>query len=129
MLGADDEVGIQRPRRGGVRAVAGELVQEAGREAEAGSGSTGSLPGRRRANAASADGETAVSARACSAVGGQTRCCVAPHAETAVRRASIGLARRRAARAGPSAPRSGSGPAGELRAGHSPVQSSSATCA
>ena len=56
-----------------------------------GSGSTGSLPARSRANAASALGEKAVSARACSIVGGQGRSCVAPHAETAVRSASIGL--------------------------------------
>ena len=45
-----------------------------------------------RANAASAEGENAVSARACSAVGGQVGLVTAPQTETAVRSASIGWA-------------------------------------
>src|SRR6186997_2444300 len=56
-----------------------------------GSGSIGSLPARSRANAAKADGENEVSARACSIVGGHGRSWVVPQAETAVRSASIGL--------------------------------------
>ncbi len=51
----------------------------------------GSWPARRRANAASALGENAVRAVACSMVGGQGRSLVAPQAEMAVRSASIGL--------------------------------------
>ena len=50
------------------------------------------MPWRIRANAARADGEKAVRARACSTVGGYVTPSVAPHDETAVRSASIGFA-------------------------------------
>ena len=92
MLRADDEVGVERPGGPGVRPRAVELVEEALDQVERRDpGSIGSCPARSRANAASADGENEVSARACSMVGGHGRSCVAPHAETAVRSASIGL--------------------------------------
>ena len=85
------------------------------------------MPARSRANAASADGENEVSARACSTVGGHGRSCVAPQAETAVRSASIGLVvagrARRTVRTGP-----GTGAVGRRCVGsHSPVQSRFAT--
>ena len=92
MLGADDEVRIERPGR--ARRRAGSPVswyRKPATRSSDGSGSIGSWPARSRANAASADGEKAVSARACSTVGGHGRSCVAPQAETAVRSASIGL--------------------------------------
>ena len=98
MLGADDEVRIERLGRARVGPLPGELVQEPGVRSRSGSGSTGSLPERSRAKAASADGENAVRARACSTVGGQGRSCVAPQADTAVRSASIGLAAEGSAR-------------------------------
>ena len=93
------------------------------------SGATGSRPLRSRPNAASADGENAVSARACSGVGGQTSFWVAPQTETAVRSASIGPASRGSSR---SAVRTagGTGAGGSVASGcHSPVHSRSATWA
>ena len=96
VLRADDEVGVQGAGVAGIRPLAGELVEEPLDEVERRDRArSGSRPWRSRANAASTDGEIAVRARACSTVGGQSSFCVAPHAETAVRSASIGLARRR----------------------------------
>ena len=114
--------------RARIRPRAGELVQEALDEVERRDPArSGSLPARSRANAASADGENEVSARACSIVGGQGRSWVAPQAETAVRSASIGLveagsARRTVITAG------GIGAVGSRCFGsHSPVHSRLAT--
>ena len=85
----------------GVRPLAGELVQEARRRGRAtGRARSGPCPARSRAKAASADGENAVSARACSTVGGQgerpgsrptprPRCAARPSAWS-----SVGSARR-----------------------------------
>ena len=107
--------------------LAGELVQEPRDRSSDGSGSIGSLPARSRAKAASADGENAVSARACSTVGGHGRSCVAPHADTAVRSASIGLASAGSARRTVE-DRGRDGPVGSRwRGSHSPVHSRLAT--
>ena len=67
VLRADDEVGVERPGGAGI----GRARRSAGRgspgtRSRSGFGSIGSRPWRSRANAASADGENAVRARACS---------------------------------------------------------------
>ena len=80
-----------------------------------------------RAKAASAEGDVAVRVRASSTVGGQSASGVAPHAETAVRSASIGLAWRGRARSTVMTA-SGTGAVGSRYAGsQSPVQSRFAT--
>ena len=72
MLGADDEVGVEGAGRGRIRGRSPvSCCRKPPARSSDGSGSTGSRPWRRRPNAASAEGEKAVSARACSAVGGQ----------------------------------------------------------
>ena len=89
----------------------------------------GWFPDRSRAKAASADGENAVNARACSTVGGHGRSWVEPHADTAVRSASIGLAFDGRARM-TSITGGGTAPVGRRwDASHSPVQSRFATAA
>ena len=93
------------------------------------SGSTGSRPLRSRPNAARADGEKAVRARACSGVGGQVSFWVAPQTDTAVRRASMGPASRGSSRRAVRTA-GGTGAGGSVAPGcHSPVQSRSATWA
>ena len=91
-LRPDDEVGVERACGPGIRAgqrSAGKGSPRRGRAT--GRDRSARPPARSRAKAASAEGENDVSARACSIVGGQGRSWVAPHAETAVRRASIGF--------------------------------------
>ena len=56
MLRADDEVGVERARRGRIRRLAVELLEERRSEVQRASGSTGSRPRRSRPNAARADG-------------------------------------------------------------------------
>ena len=129
VLGADDEVGVEGPGGGRIRALAVELLEEPGGEVERRCRARPARgPARSRPNAASADGENAVRARACSGVGGQASFWAAPQTETAVRRASIGLGV-----AGQLAERGEDGAGTRRRWSsasgcHSPVQSRSATC-
>ncbi len=70
-----------------------------------------------------------MSERACSAVAGQGGLCSAPHTETAVRSASIGLAVGGSARRAASTPSETGSQGSRAPGSHSPVQSSSATAA
>ena len=128
VLGADDEVGIEGAGRPGIRTRAGQLVEEArARGRGTGPGRSARGPGAAARTRRAPTARTRSGPEPAPAVGGHSSCWVAPHTETAVRRASIGLAvRGRARRAVMTA--SGTGAVGRWwRGSHSPVQRRFAT--